>query len=127
VAAVLEDMRRRPLPNWLPAAGVAAGLGCAAWGGPHGLGLATAGAILGFLILLPFHWYGAMGGGDAKLMAAYGALLGPSGIVLAALFAAVIGGSSAAGRLLVNPRTFAVPYAAAIVLGAWVSLLGGGL
>jgi prepilin peptidase CpaA len=126
VAAVLEDMRRRPLPNWLPAAGVAAGLGCA-WGGPHGFGLAAAGAILGFLILLPFHRYGAMGGGDAKLMAAYGALLGPSGIVLAALFAAVIGGLSGVGKLLVNPRTFAVPYAAAIVLGAWVSLLGGGL
>ena len=127
VAAVLGDLRRGPLPNWLTAAGMAAGLACAAWGGPHDFGLATAGAILGFLILLPFHRYGALGGGDVKLMAAYGALLGPTGIMLAALFAALIGGLSAAGRLLLNPRTLAVPYAAAIVLGAWVSLLGGGL
>ena len=127
VAAVLEDMRRRQLPDWLTAAAVAGGLACAAWDGPHGLGLAAAGAILGFLILLPFHRYGAMGGGDVKLMAAYGALLGPSGILLAAVFATVIGGLSAAAKLLLNPRTLAIPYVAAIVLGAWVSLLGGGL
>jgi prepilin peptidase CpaA len=82
---------------------------------------------MGFLILLPFRRYGAMGGGDIKLMAAYGALLGPSGILLAALFATIIGGLSAAGKLLLNPRTLAIPYVAAIVLGAWVSLLGGGL
>ena len=67
-----------------------------------------------------------MGGGDVKLMAAYGALLGPSGILLAALFAALFGGLCAAGTLLWKPRTAAIPYAPAIVLGAWVSLLGGG-
>jgi len=127
VVAVFEDMRRRQLPDWLTATGAAGGLACAAWGGPHGLGLATAGTIMGFLILLPFRRYGAMGGSDAKLMAAYGALLGPCGILLAALFATVIGGLSGAGKLLLNPRTLAIPYVAAIVLGAWVSLLGGGL
>ena len=127
VAAVLEDVRRRQLPDWLTAMGAAGGLACAAWCGPHGLGLATAGAIMGFLILLPFHRYGAMGAGDVKLMAAYGALLGPSGILLAALFGMVIGCLSAAGRLLLNPRSPAIPYVAAIVLGAWVSLVGGGL
>ena len=126
VLAVVEDLRRRRVPNWLTAAGAAGGLACAAWGGWHGLGIATAGTLVGFLILLPFHCCGAMGGGDVKLMAAYGALLGPSGILLAAMFAAVFGGLSAAGTLLWNPRTAAIPYAPAIVLGAWVSLLGGG-
>ena len=67
-----------------------------------------------------------MGGGDVKLMAAYGALLGPSGILLAAVFTAVFGGLSAAGASLCNRRVPAVPYAPAIVLGAWISLLGGG-
>jgi len=127
VAAVVEDLRRRRVPNWLTAAGLAGGLGCAAWGGWHGLGMAAAGTLVGFLILLPFHWWGAMGGGDVKLMAAYGPLLGPSGILLAALFAAVLGGLSAAGTLLWKPRTAAIPYAPAIVLGAWISLLGGGV
>ena len=83
-------------------------------------------AMAGFLILLPCHWCGAMGGGDVKLMAAYGALLGPSGILLAAVFTAVFGGLSAAGASLCNRRAPAVPYAPAIVLGAWISLLGGG-
>ena len=123
--AIVEDLRRRRVPNWLTAAGVAGGLGCAAWGGWHGLGIAAAGTLVGFL-LLPFHWCGAMGGGDVKLMAAYGAVLGPSGILLAAVFAAIFGGIGAAGALLWNRRTGAIPYAPAIVLGAWVSLLGGG-
>jgi prepilin peptidase CpaA len=125
-AAVSEDLRRRSVPNWLTAAGAAGGLARAAWGGRHSLAMAVAGALVGFLILLPFHWCGAMGGGDVKLMAAFGALLGPPGILLAALFAAAFGGLSAAGALLWNPRAPAIPYAPAIVLGAWMSLLGGG-
>jgi prepilin peptidase CpaA len=125
VVAVVEDLRRRSVPNWLSVTGVAAGLACAARSGWHPLGIAVAGAVVGFLILLPFHWGGAMGGGDVKLMAAYGALLGPSGILLAALLAAVFGGLFAAGVLLRNPYTSAIPYAPAIVLGALASLLGG--
>lgn len=126
VAAVMEDLRRRSVPNWLTAAGAAGALARAAWSGWHGLAMAAAGAVVGFLVLLPFYGCGAMGGGDVKLMAAYGALLGPSGILLAAVFAAVFGGLWAAGALLWNPRAPAIPYAPAIVLGAWISLLGGG-
>jgi len=126
VASVVEDLRHRRVSNWLTAAGAAGGLACAAQGGWHTLGMAAAGAFLGFLMLLPFHFCGAMGGGDVKLMAAYGALLGPSGILLAALFAALFGGLYAAVAVLWNPRSRAIPYAPAIVLGAWFSLLGGG-
>ena len=100
VAAVLADLRRR-VPDWLTAAGAAAGVVCAAWGGWHGVGIAAAGALAGFL---PFHWCGAVGGGDAKLMAAHGALLGPSGILLAA----------------------AIPCPSAILPGVWIGLPGGG-
>jgi prepilin peptidase CpaA len=127
VVAVVEDLRRRQVPNWLTVAGGACGLACAGWGGWHGLGIASAGVLAGFFILLPFHLCGAMGGGDIKLIAAYGALLGPAGILLAAVFAGAIGGLLAAGALLFRPRTAAIPYAPAIVLGAWLSLLGGGL
>jgi prepilin peptidase CpaA len=126
VTAVVEDLRRRSIPNWLTAAGAAVGLARAAWGGWHGLAGAAAGAMVGFVVLLPFHRCGAMGGGDVKLMAAWGAWLGPSGILLAAVFAAVCGGLWAGGALLWNPRARAIPYAPAIVLGAWISLLGGG-
>ena len=126
LVAVVEDLRRRRVPNWLTAAGAVGALSCAAWGGWHTLGSAAAGALVGFLILLPFHYFGSMGGGDVKLMAAYGALLGPSGILLAAVFAAVFGGIWAAVALISNPRAQAIAYAPAIVLGALVSLLGGG-
>jgi prepilin peptidase CpaA len=124
--AAEEDLRRRSVPNWLTAAGAAGGLVCAAGSGWHGLEMAAAGVVAGFLILLPFHWLRAMGGGDVKLLAAFGALLGPSGILLAAVFAAVFGGITAAGALAWRPGSRAIPYAPAIVLGAWVSLLGGG-
>ena len=103
-------------------AGASAGFACAVGEGWHGLGWAAAGAGLGFLILLPFHWCG----GDVKLMAASGALLGPSGILLAAVLASIFGGIAAAGALLRHPRRPAIPYAPVIALGAWITLLGGG-
>ena len=126
-AALIEDLLRRPIPGWLTAAGSAGGLVCAAWNSWHGLEIALCGLLVGFLILLPLHWWGGMSGGGVGLMAAYGALLGPYGIVLAAVFAAAIGGLCVTGTLLLGPRTASSPYASAIVLGAWVSLLGGGI
>jgi prepilin peptidase CpaA len=126
LVAAVEDLRRRQVPNWLTAGGAAAGLAYATRGGWHGFALAAAGVIVGFLILLPFQCCGAMGGGDVKLMAAFGALLGPAGILLAALFASIAGGVWAVGALLYRPRMASIPYAPAVVLGAWISLLGGG-
>jgi prepilin peptidase CpaA len=126
LVAAVEDLRRRQVPNWLTAGGAAAGLAYATRGGWHGFALAAAGVIVGFLILLPFQCCGAMGGGDVKLMAAFGALLGPAGILLAALFASIAGGVWTAGALLYRPRMASIPYAPAVVLGAWISLLGGG-
>jgi prepilin peptidase CpaA len=127
VWAVVEDLRRRTVPNWLAAAGLAAGLGLqAASGGVRGLLMAGLGAAAGFTVLLPFHLLGGMGGGDVKLMAAFGALLGPAGVLLAALLATMLGGVWAAVAWLCRPRTAAIPFAPAIVLGAWASWFGGG-
>jgi prepilin peptidase CpaA len=126
VVAMVEDVRRRTLPDWLTVAGLAAGLVYAACHGWYALGMALAGAGTGFLMLLPFHLCRAMGGGDVKLLAAFGAMLGPAGVILAAGFAAVCGGVLAAVALLWRPRTAAIPYAPAIVIGAWMALLGGG-
>jgi len=126
IAATVADVGWRRVPNWLTVSGVVAGLACASAGGWRNLALGAAGAAIGFLLLLPFHWFGAMGGGDVKLMAAYGACLGPGGILLAGFFAAILGGLGAALIMLWKPREAAIPYAPAIVLGAWISLLGGG-
>jgi len=128
VWAVVNDLARRSIPNWLTGAGIAAGLISHLWaGGWRGLGLAAAGGGIGFVLPLPLFVFGAMGGGDVKLMAAFGTMLGPAGILLAALLGAAVGGLEAVAWLAVAPRSRAVPYAPPIVLGVWLSLLGGGL
>jgi prepilin peptidase CpaA len=121
----VEDLRRRTLPNWLTVGGLAAGLALGARHGWHGLWMAAAGAAVGFAVLLPLFWMRAMGGGDVKLMAAYGAVLGPSLVLLAALLAAFFGALLAVGVLLARPRSAAIPYAPAIALGAWFCFFAG--
>jgi prepilin peptidase CpaA len=124
-AAVIDDLRRRHISNWLTGAGLAAGLaaalGTAGW---RGLLLAAAGAALGFAVFLVFYLMGGLGGGDLKLMAAFGALLGPADIVPAAVLAAIAGALWAAGSSILRPRAGAIPYAPAIVAGAWLALWG---
>ncbi len=125
-AAAVDDLRRRAISNWICLAGIAGGLIYHLV--QHGLmGLLTAagGALLGFAAFLVFYCLGGMGGGDLKLMAGFGALLGPSGIWVAALLACMIGAVIAAACLLFKSGTRAIPYAPAIVLGAWLSLLAG--
>ena len=87
------DLRSRRVPNLLTmplaALGVllaAAGLGTVSAGG------AIAGCLLGLLIMLPLHVLGGTGAGDVKLMAAFGTLLGPGGVIAAILRMAIVGG-----------------------------------
>ena len=75
-----------------------------------------------------------MGGGDVKLMAGFGALLGDREILPAALLAAIAGGLMAVGYLAVRwviqrvrPQTGAapsesIPYAPAITAGVWLAI-----
>src|SRR5436305_1417795 len=125
LAASVEDLRRRSIPNWLTMAGVIAGIICGASTGWRGLAMSIAGGTVGFLVLLPLHRCGAMGGGDVKLMAAFGTLLGPAGILAAAIFGAIAGALWAFGALLRGMR--AIPYAPAIATGVWITLVGGGV
>jgi prepilin peptidase CpaA len=48
--------------------------------------------VLGLLLMLPGHLFGATGGGDVKLFAAAGTLLGPAGVPLAFVATAIAGG-----------------------------------
>ena len=59
--ACYGEVRSRRIPNWLTGAGMILGLGAAFIGGG---------------ILLPFCLLGVVGGGDMKLMAATGAIVG---------------------------------------------------
>ncbi len=93
LAAVIDDLARRHIANWIPAAALAGGFG---WqighGGWQGALTALAGTAAGFAVFLIFYLLGGMGGGDVKLMAGFGALLGAGRLLEAALWTAGIGG-----------------------------------
>ena len=130
LTASVEDLVRREIPNWIPATAVIGGV-CLAAGsaGVRGIGSALLGALIGFCVFLIFYALGGMGGGDIKLMAGFGAILGPGSILEAAYWAAGVGGVLALGFLIyrkVRRQAKAdayVPYAPAIVLGGWMALV----
>jgi prepilin peptidase CpaA len=152
-AATIVDVRQRRVPNVLTMGLASLGLGLAMAGlAPVTVGGALGGLALGLALLLPAHVFGATGAGDVKLLAAFGALLGPADVFDAFLRAAILGGVLALavalwrGRLretlygtalLVTTRHRAVtasiehpaannrfPYAPAIACGAALVVLG---
>lgn len=131
-----DDLARRQISNWIPLAALAGGLG---WQvgmyGWRGLLYALAGAAAGFAAFLIFYLLGGMGGGDIKLMAGFGALLGATRLAEAALWTAGAGGLLALGALAFRfvrkragaaPGENSIPYAPAIALGVWLALVPKG-
>ena len=91
-----SDLRTRRIPNSIVLVGSAVGLITNALiAGPTGVGSSLAGGAVGLALFLPFFVLGGMGGGDVKLMAALGSLLGPGSILRLAVAAAVVGGCCA--------------------------------
>ena len=95
-AAAVIDLRTRRIPNILTATLAAIGLGLAAAGfGRVGLGASMLGCLLGLAFMMPGHIFGRTGAGDVKLLAAAGALLGPTDTIYAFLYTAIAGGALA--------------------------------
>jgi prepilin peptidase CpaA len=95
-AAAVIDLRTRRIPNILTATLAAVGIGLAAAGfGRVGLGASLLGCLLGLAFMMPGHIFGATGAGDVKLLAAAGALLGPTDTIYAFLYTAIAGGALA--------------------------------
>ena len=136
VAATAEDLWRRQISNWIPLSGLVAGM---AWHGYtegwRGMLDSLAGTVAGFMVFLVFYLLGGMGGGDVKLMAGFGAILGWRGVLWASLWTAAAGGLLALlviggrhlwrwfarrvlARPVVGPADDSIPYAPAITLGA---------
>jgi len=152
LAAVIDDLKRRQIANWIPVTALAGGLAWQAFSyGWMGLLYGLGGATAGFAVFMIFYVLGGMGGGDVKLMAGFGALLGASRLMEAALWTAGVGGLLALGvlgyrsvrnRLRRSPNEVAlaeqeqsaeqkvkqesIPYAPAIALGVWLSLVPKG-
>ena len=93
IAAVVDDLARRQISNWISCSAFAAGLILqTVQGGWRGAGSALLGTITGAAVFLIFYLLGGMGGGDVKLMAGFGAVLGARQLLEAALWTAGCGG-----------------------------------
>lgn len=151
VAAIVDDVARRRISNWIPCSAFAAGLILQIiQGGWRGAGSALLGTLSGAAVFLIFYLLGGMGGGDIKLMAGFGALLGVKRLLEAALWTAGCGGLMALVVICVsyvreilrsrksvaleapqgagsgaglNRRPASIPYAPAIAAGVWLSLV----
>jgi prepilin peptidase CpaA len=93
VVACVWDLRTRRIPNDVTFGSALIALAVATViGGATGLVWALAGWGLGLLLFFPLFALRGMGAGDVKLLAAFGAWLGPGAIVWVALYSAIAGG-----------------------------------
>jgi prepilin peptidase CpaA len=92
LVAVWTDIRTRRIPNGLTVVALAAALALRALFGLAPLLDGLLGAGLALALLLPLFALGGVGGGDAKLLVAVGAFLGPKLFVVALLATAIAGG-----------------------------------
>ncbi len=116
VVASICDVRRREVPDWIAvavflAAVVAATLGVAGirfW-------MVATGGLLGLAVGAAMFRFAHFGGGDAKLLGAIGALLGPVGLLFVLFAMALAGGVLALIAMARGQRDYA--YGPAIALG----------
>jgi prepilin peptidase CpaA len=102
VAAVI-DIRIQKIPNLLTFPTMVLGLiYYSIITGWDGLLFSLGGLALGIAIFFILYLMGGMGAGDAKLMGAVGAIIGPKGVLLAALLSAIVGGVYALVVLFFN-------------------------
>jgi len=152
VAAVIDDLARRRIANWIPCFAFLSGVALqSVQNGWRGAGSALLGTATGAAVFLIFYLLGGMGGGDVKLMAGFGAVLGVKTLLEAALWTAGCGGVMAllvisvryvrqlwkkrttevvpageveAGEVEIDKRRAdSIPYAPAIAMGVWLSLV----
>jgi prepilin peptidase CpaA len=93
VVAAVTDVRNGRIPNWLTGSLTVFGMGVQSWQhGWDGFLFSLGGLGMGLACLMFFYIKGGMGAGDVKLLGAIGTILGPSQVVFAFAFAAMLGG-----------------------------------
>lgn len=91
--ATAIDIRQRRIPNWLTVSVTLLGLGNSfLFSGLSGLGEHILAMFVALIFFFIFYLIGAFGAGDAKLMAALGAVMGFPFIIIASLLSILIGG-----------------------------------
>jgi prepilin peptidase CpaA len=106
IAAGVFDIRQRRIPNWLTVSGVVFGLTLNVFlYEMPGLLLSMKGLGLALLIYFPLFAIRAVGAGDAKLMAAVGAIAGAANWLGIFVLTALLGGLMGMLLLLATGRT----------------------
>ena len=120
VAGAAWDLSTRRVPNTLTfgASGLAL-LVSAMHGGGAGLLSSALGCITGLALFFPLFAVGGMGAGDVKLLAAFGAWLGPMGAVWAAIWAAMIGGGMAVAMAASRGYLRQAFWNVSLLIGVW--------
>jgi prepilin peptidase CpaA len=120
--AVVYDLRTREVPDWISLAILACAIVAAAfgYGNVQWFGL-FAGCTLGFLCSMPVFCLGGFGGADVKLLAAFGAVLGPVHFFCMFFWTAMAGAILASISMFCGKRDFA--YIPAIVIGFTIQTL----
>ncbi len=91
--ASITDLRTRRIPNALTlGAAVAALVMRGSLDGTAGVFWGLLGWLVGLVLLLPLFALRGLGGGDVKLMAAFGAFVGPYSVLWATLLGTIAGG-----------------------------------
>jgi len=126
VLATIIDFRTREIPDSIPIALFGCAVAGTAFGvASHGWMSLALGLGLGFSVGAFLFWLGGFGGGDAKLLAAVGATLGPREFPTFLFYVAIAGGLLAAIALLRGRRDIA--YTPAMALGLFMLMMTRGV
>ena len=128
VPVIYFDLRNRTIPNAITYAGILIGLGLLIFTRQDQFLEYAMGLIVGFGLFYIMHLFGWVGGGDVKLMAMIGILMGWPFLAQALVYIALAGAAVAAVMAVVlliqrKPlRGATIPYGTAIVAGTYYTL-----
>jgi prepilin peptidase CpaA len=122
ILAGVSDLRTRRIPNWLSIGGIIFGIILNTMLMPRGWAMSLLGLGCAVAVYLPLYAVRGMGAGDVKLMAAVGAIAGPSNWFTIFLATALIAGAASLVLVVLRKRLHETLQNVATILSALLHL-----